>query len=389
MKQMGGVGLLVFAIACANGNEAPATLTPGAVLPRLNALQAAEFNKGLKDFLDVATLATGLGPVYNEKSCAACHTGPGTAVGGTNDRMVTRFGRWENGQFDPLTAQGGTLLHDHAIGGPCAFAAPTVPPEANIVVHRRTPALFGLGLVDALPDETLRQLARDEHARDETTAGTVSTTFDIATGAAVVAKFGWKAQQSSITQFVGDAYVNEMGITNPLFPKETCPNGDCSLLGCNPAPAMNEDVEDLQDLTDFIDYLAPVQWLPQGDLEQHGAGVAKSIGCFDCHTQTLVAGDDDVVTIAHMTFHPYSDFLLHDMGSLGDGIPQGAAGPTQMRTQPLWGLRFAQHLLHDGRTTDVGEAILAHDGQGKKARDKFANLSPSDRDALLAFLKTL
>jgi CxxC motif-containing protein (DUF1111 family) len=366
-----------------------AAVNPGDPFPNLTAEQLEFFTDGQTDFTNVETPATGLGPVFNEASCVACHLGPKTAVGGTNDRLVTRFGKTTSGVFDPLTSLGGTLLQDHSIGGPCAFGPETVPAEANVTAHRRTVSLYGLGLVDALTADSVHALATQELQSNSATAGTVSTALDIGSGQMVVAKFGWKAQEVSLLQFAGDAYLNEMGMTNPLFPDESCPQGDCSLLSCNPAPQMNEGPEDLVALTDFMTGLAPPAPAAQGAVEQQGLASAQSIGCLECHTQTLTAGTSDISDINGATFHPYSDFLLHDMGSLGDGIVQGAAGPTQMRTQPLWGLRYEKTFLHDGRAGSIDDAIRTHDGQGSGSRDQYLALPAQQQQALLSFLQTL
>src|SRR5205085_2178063 len=157
-------------------------------------------------------VADGIGPVFNEASCVACHLGPGAAVGGSNGRLETRFGRVSEAGFDPLTRLGGSLLQDRGIGraGDYQFFAEVVPPEANVVAQRRTTALFGLGLVDAVPDDELKALAALEHAIDRSTAGFAPMVQDISKGRTAVGKFGWKDQNPTLFQFSGDAYINEM-----------------------------------------------------------------------------------------------------------------------------------------------------------------------------------
>jgi len=113
------------------------------------------------------------------------------------------------------------------------------------------------------------------------------------------------------------------------------------------------------------------------------------IGCANCHTPALVTGPSPVAALSGKVFQPFSDFLLHDMGSLGDGIVQGGSSPRQMRTAPLWGLSTRAALLHDGRAATIEAAILGHDGQGRRARNRFAGLGPREREALLAFLNSL
>src|SRR5262249_8206605 len=365
----------------------------GDPLPGLTTVQLLRFDDGLHEFTKIETIEDGLGPVFNEASCAACHVGPGAAIGGSNGRLETRFGRIAaDGSFDPMPFAGGSLLQDHGIGSvPGGFyAAEQIPAAATIVAGRRTTPLFGLGLVDAVPDSAFAALAAAQAARNAEIAGVVSVVTDISTGQPAVGKFGWKAQVPSLFVFAGDAYLNEMGITNPLFPSENCPQGDCSALAHNPAPGLNDDGSGIVVFTDFMRFLAP----PPRDTRpnpaaSHGEVIAARIGCLDCHVPSLQTGDSDVAALRLKVFHPFSDFLLHDMGALGDGITQNQATGRLMRTQPLWGLRTQTTLLHDGRATTIEDAILAHDGQGAESRRQFVALKPIDRAHLLAFLGSL
>ncbi len=371
----------------------PAARNFGDPLAHLTAFELVLFDSGKADFEAVETVVPdGLGPVFNEKACVACHLGPGNAVGGTINRLETRFGRSSGGAFDPLVNLGGSLLQDHAIGlvaDGFTFVPEVVPPEANVVAQRITTPLFGLGLVDAVPDEELLQLARFEAATSPATAGTPSMTTEIRTGLTRVGRFGWKAQNPTLHQFAGDAYLNEMGITNPEFPQENCPQGDCSVLVHNPVPALNDDGSGVKKFTDFMTLLAPP---PRGGLSLQvlaGSRIFALTGCADCHTPALVTGPSPVRALSRKVFQPFSDFLLHDMGSLGDGIVQGTATGRQIRTAPLWGVRVRTRLLHDGRATSLAAAVLAHEGQGERARNRFAGLSARARDELLAFLNSL
>ena len=183
--------------------------------------------------------------------------------------------------------------------------------------------------------------------------------------------------------------MNEMGVTSPQFPNENCPQGDCSALSCNPAPSLNDDGGGVQEFADFMTFLAPP---PRGTITVTvalGEYQFLKAGCAGCHTPTLLTGPSPVPALHSVAFHPYSDFLLHDMGSLGDGITQNQATGRLMRTAPLWGIRKITTFLHDGRAATLEQAITAHDGQGKKARDRFVKLSASERAQLLAFLNSL
>jgi CxxC motif-containing protein (DUF1111 family) len=283
-----------------------------------------------------------------------------------------------------------------------------VPAQATVHTGRRTTPLFGLGLVDAVSDERLRAIAALEKRLHPATAGRPNIVTDVATGQLRVGRFGWKSQGPSLQQFAGDAYLNEMGITSPLFPAENCPQGDCALLRCDPVADPEDDGEDVDKFTDFMRLLAPpseaapfARRAPSGSLDRRGGTPAGAgdrgagsrlfdrLGCASCHLPTLATGDSDVRALRFRRFHPYSDFLLHDMGALGDGIVQGESTETEMRTAPLRGLRLLTTFLHDGRATTVTEAILAHDGQARPARDRIAALDARRQALLLDFLAGL
>src|SRR5262252_1563092 len=329
------------------------------------------FNAGARVFTKQYTVADGLGPVFNDEACGDCHRTP--AVGGASNRTVTRFGRNADGVFDPLVELGGSLIQSRGIGsvttqfGSFTFSGERVPGDANITTRRRTTETRGLGLVDAVPDETWMAISRREASDDPSTAGRPATVLNLATRLPAVGKFGWKAQVPTVHQFSGDALMNEAGVTNPDFPEENCPGGDCSLLDFNPAPALNDDGRDVDALTDFMRLLAPPARGPITDAVVTGEGVFAAIGCGSCHLQSIETGASAVAALNRVTFHPYSDFLLHDMGTLGDGIVQGQARAREMRTAPLWGLRSAARLLHDGSATTIEQAIQRHDGQGAAA----------------------
>ncbi|HEY1270003.1 MAG TPA: di-heme oxidoredictase family protein [Candidatus Binatia bacterium] len=357
---------------------------------RITAELSDLFFEGKEEFSTVETAEEGLGPVFNDNSCAACHSNP--AVGGDSDILETRFGTTTNNHFDPLAQFGGSLIQSQGIGafGTCNFTGETVPAQATIVAKRKTTPLFGLGLVDHVPDAAFLLLAQLEKNVSPSTAGRPNIVTDLATGKPAVGKFGWKGQNPNLLQFSGDAYVNEMGITNPMFPAENCPNGDCSQMpSCYPNAGLDDDGTDVELFSDFMTLLAAP---PRGAITRDvlaGQNVFLRIGCGGCHVPVLITGPSKVKAFNRVAFQPYSDFLLHDMGSLGDGIEQGRATGREMRTAPLWGLRVRATYLHDGRALALDGAILAHDGQGKAAKNRFAALSASDAQKLMAFLNSL
>ncbi len=369
---------------------------PGQPFPTLSRSELARWNIGKAAFVQPATVPGGLGPVFNESSCVQCHGGP-QAVGGSGLELVTRFGRYVNNQFDPMVAFGGPSIQAKGIGkfNGVNFVGEVVPPQATVVAHRRTIPLYGLGLVDAIPDSILMALAEHQQETSPSTAGVPGMVVDPATGEERVGRFGWKAQEPTLFSFAADAYLNEMGVTTPVFPIENCPQGNCALLAANPAKTNpNEpDTDSIQQITDFLTFTAPPTPPhpsgPPNPTLQAGQTIFGMIGCASCHQPTWQTGPSPSASLDGVTFAPYSDFLLHDMGSLGDDIVQGSATPTQMRTAPLWGLRFEQTFLHDGRAKTVDQAILAHQGQGTAASHNYSTLTATQKSQLLAFLNSL
>ncbi len=384
------VPLTAYAQQARRRSSVAPPLEVGGPIQGLPAPLLTAFGTGLLTFTFDETPATGLGPVYNETSCSKCHNAP--AVGGGGTRNVTRFARRINGVFDPMTDLGGTLVQDHAIGGdgdPSVhrFTPETVPASATIVVQRRTTPLFGLGLVDFTTDADLIALAAAEAARGDGVAGRVNITDNIRTGTKTVGRFGWKAQVPSLGQFASDAWLNEMGITSLDFPKENCPQGNCAELAFNPAPHFNALTP--VDLQNYMWLLAAPPRGPQSADSLEGEQIFQNIGCTGCHTPTLNSGSSPIAALDHKTYHAYSDFLLHDMGSLGDDLEMGSSTGREMRTAPLWGLRFITRYLHDGRATTLDQAIAAHEGQGAASRDRFTALTADAKNKLLSFLRSL
>jgi CxxC motif-containing protein (DUF1111 family) len=350
----------------------------------------ALFQTGKDQFVSPEDVPGGLGPVFNDTACSKCHTQG--AIGGGNDRLETRYGQVINGVFNSLTQFDGTLVHEKGIGlfNGVNFVGEVVPPEANVVAHRRVNPLFGLGLVDAVPDQFLKDLAQFEQDFNPATAGRANVVTDVASGQPVVGRFGWKCQIGTVLTFAANAYQNEMGVTTPFFPNENPPHGDVALLAANPALTNpnDTDVTPMQ-FADFITFLAPP---PQRSFSRDaklGEVLFLGIGCAGCHFPAMRTGPNQVAVLDQVDFFPFSDFLLHDMGSLNDGISQSGATDQEMRTAPLWGARIRTSFLHDGRARTIGDAILAHDGQGLAARNRFAALQPREQKQLLEFINSL
>jgi len=384
------IGVLGLAAFQAIAQQGPPG-SPGPIpVPGLTPAQQLAFSQGSRTFAKNYGVADGLGPVFNDDSCNDCHRN-----GGGTNRTVTRFGRLDGAVFDPLEELGGSLVQSRGIGsittvdGTHDFEGERTPPTATVTTRRRSQALQGLGLVDAVAEGAWHALAVAELQTDPSTAGRVHIVLDRSTGGAAVGKFGWKAQVPTLIQFAAEAMLNEMGITNPLFRDEACPQGDCQALDFNPAPAMNDDGRDVEDLASFMTMLAPVPRGPITDDAIAGEQLFTQIGCATCHRPTLQTGPSPIAALDRVDFHPYSDFLLHDMGNLGDRIVQGQATGAEMRTQPLWGVRATNRLLHDGTATTLEDAIRRHDGQARAARDRFVALDAGRLAQLLAFLRSL
>lgn len=358
-------------------------------LPGLSFEEAVQFADGQEEFRHVETPATGLGPIFNDVSCVACHNAGGP--GGAGRSTVTRFGRTTDGVFDPLESLGGSLLQARSIN---PAVRETVPAVANTVARRITTPLFGAGLIEAIPDNTITAGLLRPKPRGIT--GKVSIVTDVVSGQNRVGRFGWKAQQATLLAFSADAYRNEMGITNRFFPTENAPNGNAALLARFKTTDDPEDKIDPADgkgdvdrAADYMRLLAPP---PQNGLSASalaGQRFFTTLDCAACHTPTMTTGRSAIAALSGKTVNLYSDLLLHDMGSLGDGIAQGTAGPREMRTAPLWGVSVRPLWLHDGRARTIDDAIRAHDGEARDSRDRYTLLNPTERRQLLDFLDAL
>ena len=262
------------------------------------------------------------------------------------------------------------------------------------MARRVTTPLFGAGLIEAIPDATL--IAAAAAQKTDGVHGRVSLLNDVTTGTQRVGRFGWKAQQATLLAFSADAYVNEMGTTNRFFPEENAPNGNAALLARadqiqDPEDEVNATTGkgDVDRAADFMRALAPPVRGPSSAAVLAGERLFTSINCVTCHTPALLTGPGPVPALSLQRVPLYSDLLLHDMGTLGDGIAQGPAGPRDLRTAPLWGLGSRPVYLHDGRTESLDEAIRAHAGEATAARTRYTQLPTAQQEQLRAFLRSL
>jgi CxxC motif-containing protein (DUF1111 family) len=374
------VGASIASALVLGGQTLPGN--PGDPLPGLTPIESAKFHDGLDFFNDDFVDKDGLGPAFNGTNCAVCHDVP--AIGGAGVILETRAAyRDASGEFRALNRADDTLIHLFSV--PPFACQPVIPADANVVAHRASIPLFGAGLVEAIPDETLRALEDPFDRNGDGVRGRASIIVDLATR---VGRFGWKAQHATLVAFVADALRNEMGIPSPLLPQEYAFGfSDEQMRQCNPKPgAVTRGF--LDTVAAFLQFLAPVARGPVDDVSRDGERIFGAIGCAACHVPTLTTGPSSNPLFNRQAVPLFSDLLLHDIGT-GDGIPQAAARAEEIRTPALWGVRLRRPLLHDGSAATIEDAIGRHRQEAELAQRGFLQLSPDDRGRLLAFLRSL
>jgi len=415
-----GVAFLTLATYCLAqsgpvdpGVRAGQTGGAGNPIAGLTQDQQTFFNQALNArFIDEHTVngtpGGGLGPAFNGISCVNCHVQPATGGSSpTNNPLIqlATLNGAKNTVPSFLTPSGparevrfistnpsninapldGSVHNLFTIAGRsdapagCNLAQPNFAAEvaANNVSFRIPTPLFGLGLVENTPDSALAaNLAAN--ASQKAALG-IGGSFNTSPNDNTIARFGWKAQNKSLLLFSGEAYNVEMGVTNELFPNERVEAANCNgnatpenttninnpfALGANTGTA-SQMSSDIVNFAIFMKFLAPVTPVTSTQSQLNGQSLFSSVGCALCHSTSLTTTTSPNAGLSQVTYHPYSDFALHHMGSnLADGIVQGQAGPDQFRTAPLWGLGQRIFFLHDGRTTDLLQAIAAHSSPG-------------------------
>jgi len=349
-------------------------------------------------FNEHESLTQGLGPLYNADSCGSCHLNPVT--GGISEVTELRAGHHDaRGLF--VDAPGGSLINSNALPG---VPMPYVPEREFIRTFRTSLNILGDGYVEAIADDTLLEIARSQSdsTRGRIAGQVIRVPLLEAPGQTRVGRFGWKNQHASLTSFSADAYVNEMGITTPLFPKERTSLGvDVSSFSQGSVP--NNPGDDVDTFARFI----RATKAPPRDLAaaitpdaQHGAHLFEAIGCGTCHVSTIVTAPAGTLinggaltvpdALGNKIIHPFGDFLLHDVGT-GDGIVQNGGQETanKLRTAPLWGAHMRNRLMHDGNSLTFENAIERHRGEAEEVSERFRRLNPHQRNALIAFLHSL
>jgi CxxC motif-containing protein (DUF1111 family) len=367
-------------------------------LPGLTHDQKLAFARGDAAFGKAFSFKEGLGPIFNQSACESCHPGDGKSHPRTN---LIRFGRYDAGVFDPLLEFGGPQLQERSIPGALPEA---IPAHANAISIRSGPPVFGMGLIETIPDAAILVNA-DPDDRDSdgisgranfVAAPTWVTDRAGPYNGKYLGRFGRKAGVAFLLQQVATAYLQDMGITSDFLPVEN-PHPQAGILG-DDVPDPEVSAATVNDVVFYLRTLAPPKQGAVTDQVRTGKQLFNDIGCNSCHVPSFRTGPHPTIAALSRVEVPlYSDLLLHDMGDeLADNFVEGEANGREWRTTPLWGLRlFESQLggtafyLHDGRTSDLREAILAHSGEAANARNRFVALSPSDIEALLAFLRSL
>jgi CxxC motif-containing protein (DUF1111 family) len=386
-------------------------------------------------FDEIEQVSDGLGPLYNAQSCRECHQNP--TSGGSSQVSELRVGhRGPDGKFQnpeiPIARgaeiiKGRTLVNDRAICPNAAFPSTEiqerVPDSEKIRTFRVSLNVLGDGFVEAVPDQTFVDLAKNQCKKNHNKiCGQVLYVPILeAPGQTAVGRFGWKDQQASLLSFSADAYLNEMGITSRLQPDEVT-----NLCNTVSEPNDKPGPDGLSDIDRFARFIRATA-SPARDLQlaqtpkaRLGAELFDKVGCDICHVQTLttasagtkINGGTFTVSsaLAEKQFHPYGDFLLHNVGT-GDGIVVAMLEhygknmyqftwknlsiaeynntASKIRTAPLWGVRLHSRLMHDGGSTTLLDAILRHGGEAAHVTKKFEKLKPAEKEALLEFLRSL
>lgn len=387
-----------------------------------------------------APVNAGLGPTFNNSSCLACHVRDARGMpvkGNMLVRVSLPMDSLPKGHPDSSLKSNGSIFEPHPEAAISLGNAPPVPgigtqiqdqsvygykPKATVKIAwkkqagqygdgqsyelrspqltitlpdgsplpanvltsaRVAPPVSGRGLMEAIPESTIVALADPDDKNHDGISGRPNHVWDVRKKSLVLGRFGLKANNPDLFQQNAAAYVNDMGVTNPLFPEQ---DGTSDI-----------DLETLKSTTFYTQTLGvPARTMLADTGVQRGERLFAGANCAACHIATLRTGSHEVRAIANQTIHPYGDMLLHDMGAgLADGRPDFEATGTEWRTAPLWGLGLAKTVLptsgylHDGRARTIAEAVLWHGGEAEKSKEAFRTMNAADRDSLVRFLNSL
>ena len=375
----------------------------------------------------------GLGPTFNAQSCSSCHAHDGRARPPAHDDDPVRGlllklsvpgpdgpadepsygGQLQDRAINGVPAEGRLVIRyeevpgEYADGTPYSLRRPTYsilepafgPLPADVMTSPRiAPAVFGMGLLEAIPEERIMALADPDDEDGDGVSGRAHLVWDARKGESALGRFGWKAGQPTVEQQSAGAFLNDIGITSSLVPNENCP---AVQEACRQAPnGGSPEVPDerLGKVTFYVQTLAvPAMRNVDDPTVRDGARLFVQAGCAACHTPRHETAEDyPIEALSGQVIFPYTDLLLHDMGEgLADDRPDGDASGTEWRTPPLWGIGLVETVnghtmfLHDGRARNIEEALLWHGGEAQGSRDLFIDMSAEEREALLAFLRSL
>jgi hypothetical protein len=383
-------------------------------------------------FEEVEGVADGLGPTFNGQSCRECHLNPVSGAGsqitelrvaysGEQRRRHRGRGHGRKGQKFSLglgdeyadpdilinygrdTIFGRSLINDRAIcpngDFPGLSAQMKAPEDVTVRSNRLSLSILGDGFIEAIPDEAIQKVAQEQCAGRDGICGQVNMVPILEASEfpdlREIGRFGWKAQHASLLSFAADAYLNEMGITSPFLPEDVT-------FVCDQIDDPEDDGEDVAIFAEFIRATkAPPRHpeLVQQPDAQVGSEIFEQIGCAVCHVTAFVTAPAGSIihggmfevpeALGNKIIHPYSDFLLHDVGT-GDGIIQGdPSTENKLRTPPLWGMHMRPRLMHDGASATVTDAIKRHGGEANPVTRRFFHLSSEEREKVILFLKSL
>jgi CxxC motif-containing protein (DUF1111 family) len=427
----------------------------GSSLPGLVADETAFFSDGQARFAEVEVVAkgsnNGLGPRFNSNQCFSCHSQPSiggssppknplpdvAALSGAKNTVpwfIVPSGPVREARFKQSNGNADGEVHDLFV-----ITGRTDAPGCNIsqfdflpagnpltgqggnpnIIFRIPTPVFGAGLIEAIPDSAILANMRS-NASQKSALGIsghanahLSGNVNLSANDGTITRFGWKAQNKSLLMFAAEAYNVEMGISNQLFPQERDETPGCvftptpnDTLNFTPAPASTGNsntavISDIEGFANFMRMLAPPTPASPTPSSEHGRGVFSTIGCVHCHTPSLTTGamiasgssTAPSVALSNQTANLFSDLLVHHMGEgLADGITQGGAGPDEFRTAALWGVGQRIFFLHDGRTSNLVDAIRAHKSKGSEANrviDHFNRLSVQEQQTVIDFLRSL
>lgn len=380
------------------------------------------------------TARDGLGPLFNARSCSGCHFKDGRGQAPAFDDELSTgllfrlsvFGTDSNGSNLPDPNYGGQfqddviqnvsvegkiritytpLVMNYPDGSSVSLQAPEYsfidlnygPMASDVQVSPRVAnQMIGLGLLDAIPESSLLSYADENDNNADGISGKPNYVYDIATQSEKLGRFGWKSNQPNLKQQVAAAFSGDLGITSSLFPNENCPPGvDCSAIANGGSPEIPEDNLDKVTL-----YSATLAVPARRDYDTknvlEGKQLFESVNCIACHIPEFTTGSYAIEALENQIIRPYTDLLLHDMGSgLADNTPDFKATGNEWRTPPLWGIGLIEtvnshtNLLHDGRARNIEEAILWHGGEATKSKEDFMALSLTDRTKLIDFIQSL